>query len=607
MLHRVTGTSLVIRYAVCLAAAKLRGGSQDGWSAELGIAQQNGIGQALTAYKCPVSFCYERLLLLFLSFAIAPLRLAEPRRHSDMAATSSSALVPSGQSLNLLDAISGFKGVLDDAERGELKKMRNVPDADAILVFTAELDASHRNRRGPSYASRLHSILSSVGSYCGIIETCVSSHPEIAALVWGTMKLTMLVLSNFTSFYAATSGLFMKLGRLYPPFADYQALYPDSSRLQKSLGEFHASIIRCCTHLVQVIRRTTGKRWVKAFLESFDQEFKPDLEDVQHHASDVEHEIRLAHAQAVRQDQQLQAMERQEAKESRLSVHRFISRMDGTSNNIQTMQLQRDERRARERRQQLVDSLSSRSFLRLFKQNCRRRHRATTDWIFQTPEFKQWLHQDQPVLWLSGKIGSGKSVATSSVIQFIQRLKPSSGSPLAFFFVQAGETDSNTATTILKSILQQMVESSKMTTRIEDALQSLHPSSDAEDILEVLREMAPTREFYIIVDGIDECDGTHTVELLKALSALASCRPSLRLFLSGRPSLHSDINRYFTEFTLLSMESPNVNADIATYITDAIDLRIAEDDLRVGDAALVGEIKSALIKGAQGMYDTTFP
>lgn len=351
-----------------------------------------------------------------------------------MAAPSSTVVVALGQSRDLPDAIRGFKSILTKAERDELEKMRLVPDADAILVFTAELDACNRNRRGSSYASRLHTILSSVGSYCGTVNTFVSSNPEIAALVWGTMRLTMLVLTSFTSFYAATSDLFVKLGRLCTPFADYQALYPDSSPLQKALGEFHASIIRCCTHLVQTIRRTATEGLVKAFLKSFDQEFKPDLEDVESRAIDVKHKIHLAQAQAVRQDQQLQEIERQEAKESRLNFHRLISRVDERTVKTRDMQIQRDERHARERRQQLIDSLSNRSFLKLFKQNCQRRHCATTDWIFQTSEFKQWFHEDQTVLCLSGKIGSGKTVATSSVIQYLQRHKTSSASQLSFFF-----------------------------------------------------------------------------------------------------------------------------------------------------------------------------
>lgn len=140
-----------------------------------------------------------------------------------------------------------------------------------------------------------------------------------------------------------------------------------------------------------------------------------------------------------------------------------------------------------------------------------------------------------------------------------------------------------------------------MPAEIENALQSLNSSSDTEDILDVLRRFAPTTTFYIAMDGIDECERIHAVKLLKALAALVSCRGSLRLFVSSRPSHLPDISRHFKEPLHISLECQYVDADIATYINDAIDMKIDEDDLRVGDASLVGEIKSALIQGAQGM------
>lgn len=105
----------------------------------------------------------------------------------------SSALGPTATQQTLKDAVSNFQRVLSDEERHELQKMSTIPNADAILVFTAELDSANRKRKGESFASRLHSILSSVGNFCNIVDTYVSSNPEIAALVWGSMKLTMLV------------------------------------------------------------------------------------------------------------------------------------------------------------------------------------------------------------------------------------------------------------------------------------------------------------------------------------------------------------------------------------------------------------------------------
>jgi hypothetical protein len=110
-----------------------------------------------------------------------------------MAAASSSALGPTATQQSLEDAVSNFQRALSNKERRELQKMSAIPNADAILVFTAELDAANRTRKGESFASRLHSVLSSMGSFCNIVDTYVSTHPEIAGLVWGSIKLTMLV------------------------------------------------------------------------------------------------------------------------------------------------------------------------------------------------------------------------------------------------------------------------------------------------------------------------------------------------------------------------------------------------------------------------------
>lgn len=95
----------------------------------------------------------------------------------------------------LQDATQEFQSVLDDDQRQELLKIKQdpVPDAEAILVFTARLDSINQHRKGQSFGSRLHKFLSTIRDFCGVIDTYVSAHPEIAALVWASMKLTMSV------------------------------------------------------------------------------------------------------------------------------------------------------------------------------------------------------------------------------------------------------------------------------------------------------------------------------------------------------------------------------------------------------------------------------
>jgi hypothetical protein len=118
--------------------------------------------------------------------------LNEPIRYS-MATPSSLALAQPAVGQALQDAIKEFRCVLDEKQCREPDKLNPVPDTDGILAFTAKLDSTIRNRRGRSFASRLHTVLLAVRHFCSIADTIVSSHPEIAALVWGSVKLTMLV------------------------------------------------------------------------------------------------------------------------------------------------------------------------------------------------------------------------------------------------------------------------------------------------------------------------------------------------------------------------------------------------------------------------------
>lgn len=95
----------------------------------------------------------------------------------------------------LQTAIDDFTTTLSDDQRAQLHSIKSVPDADAVLVFTAELDRKRQGetKRGRSIATRLSKILCSVRDFSSIIDTFVSSHPDIAALVWGSIKLTMHV------------------------------------------------------------------------------------------------------------------------------------------------------------------------------------------------------------------------------------------------------------------------------------------------------------------------------------------------------------------------------------------------------------------------------
>lgn len=93
----------------------------------------------------------------------------------------------------LQDAVTNFKSALTEDQRRDLENIKTVPGTDAVLAFTAQLDLKNRQKKGRSIASRLYTLLESVRNFTTVVDTLVSSNPDIAALVWGSVKLTMIV------------------------------------------------------------------------------------------------------------------------------------------------------------------------------------------------------------------------------------------------------------------------------------------------------------------------------------------------------------------------------------------------------------------------------
>lgn len=93
----------------------------------------------------------------------------------------------------LVAALSEFQKALSVEQKAKLLAINTAPDAFAVLQFTSDLDRSNARRRIRCVAGRLQNTLQSVQQFTTIVDTFFSSSPTIAALVWGSLKVTILV------------------------------------------------------------------------------------------------------------------------------------------------------------------------------------------------------------------------------------------------------------------------------------------------------------------------------------------------------------------------------------------------------------------------------
>lgn len=207
----------------------------------------------------------------------------------------------------------------------------------------------------------------------------------------------------------------------------------------------------------------------------------------------------------------------------------------------------------------------------------------TCQWIFRLPKFNSWIDScrgsDQPkILYLTGKLGSGKSTLMRHVVT---TLKHQSKTPIrnvvAFFFASSKDAVLNrTSSDVSRSLLSQLF---RIPSFREDALKFMdkygsklllphekrwHPGELHEAVMDLFRQPR-TDEVIIFVDAVDECmDADKLVRFLQDMLSVAHARNSkrtLKICLSwqGSPPLTDE------ESERICIEDHNQD-DIALYV-----------------------------------------
>jgi hypothetical protein len=90
-------------------------------------------------------------------------------------------------------ALRDFQDILNPDQKRDLLAQATVPDAAAVIILTAEIDNQNAKRTSRRVATRLDTFLQSVQQFSSVAGTFVSPSPNMAGLVWGSVKFTILV------------------------------------------------------------------------------------------------------------------------------------------------------------------------------------------------------------------------------------------------------------------------------------------------------------------------------------------------------------------------------------------------------------------------------
>jgi hypothetical protein len=228
-----------------------------------------------------------------------------------------------------------------------------------------------------------------------------------------------------------------------------------------------------------------------------------------------------------------------------------------------------------------------------------KKQQGTCEWIFNNHLFQTWMDDvhGEPVLWLKGIPGAGKSILSASIIC---RMKNGGGDGFTtvYHICNSYTTGKDLRGEIMRSIAAQLLQDNlELASYIFEnyANKGLEPSiARLRNLLPELLKTIPSVR--IIVDGIDEYPESEQTKVLKELMSLTKeTNVQCKLLFSNREG--KQINQILKKKPTISLrdQQHNVHRDIQIYVHAF--LNRMRDDF---DTGLIDKVEHNIIKQANG-------
>ncbi|GKZ28408.1 hypothetical protein AbraIFM66950_005582 [Aspergillus brasiliensis] len=246
----------------------------------------------------------------------------------------------------------------------------------------------------------------------------------------------------------------------------------------------------------------------------------------------------------------------------------------------------------------------------------RKRLPGTGEWIKAEMGFQGWLNQEQPLLWINGPPGCGKSFLAEYIIsnlkaRFPQGVDKGSAASVGYYFFKDNDPQTRGLHQALRDVAYQIC--------LNDSVYAEHVAARCRSISDLgslqsawmtlfrdyfIEGDAGNRHAYVVLDGLDECmeaDRQSLLEFLLELTADETAGKSrVQFVMLGRPHLSADVADAFHEsVSSISIDRSKNGDDIARYVEHSV--RRSRNISRA-PSSLRKEVMEFLVKNAQGMF-----
>ena len=362
--------------------------------------------------------------------------------------------------------------------------------------------------------------------------------------------------------------------------------FPGSKELQTYLAEYLIRIVCLCRHILLYSKRSPAVLLAASLFSSFEAEFLPLQQELDQWGLLIEKKFASLTTKTVL-----------DAQTDISKGNRRLSRLILSNSKHQALL---KEQALLESQQRLLSSLSpnQEAFETIFR---RERKRGNCSWLLANPDYKAWRSAKASLLFVTGHLGSGKTVGVANIAADLTRQTGG----CAFFFCKQDDEHTLTRGNIIGSVVHQLIYNNLGSCHwnvLEDGCRLPVGSITVDTSLQLLPTLLPRdRGYFIVMDGLEDCPPLERFETIQTLLELHS-NFNISLCVSNRTDsvAFRTIASSFADVHSVSLNDETRDPEMRNYIKTEVQRR---NRLRSQpfEADVVSHIVKQLEIGAQGM------
>ncbi|KAF2878452.1 hypothetical protein BDV95DRAFT_22417 [Massariosphaeria phaeospora] len=422
--------------------------------------------------------------------------------------------------------------------------------AEKLSSFIKELNDKQKNgsitRR---IVDRLEPLISGLSQYTAACDVMIQAAPSAAMLLYGGARIVLILAEKFKKCFEDVLSMMEEVGHLLKCYHVFSSAYEASLDMQGLLVETYKHIVSFWQKAAKLFSKKAYKTLLTGIVKPLDAEWQRCRQLLQEDARRVQ-----MLAQATEADIRRKKEEEKATTQQTKLRNEIVDWIKGGCQEEEKLDVRQD-----------------------IRINLAKRHDNTCDWIFTHPEVQNWLAAKRSTsIWYTAPPGAGKTITSSAVVRYLQ----DKGQKTATFFCSFNDLVRREAITAFRSIALQLLGLSnnsvpeKVRKEYEDDLAhycaKLKDFKVVVDIVEAL--MKQQSRVHIIIDGLDEVEGTEKMLLLNGLLHLVHVKTYgiVKFFFTSRPDSH--IRGLMRKNGVVEIESSHDSlvGDVRNYVTSRV-------------------------------------